>query len=132
MEEPNSLLLGAASFWEGVDVPGERLSVVVIDKLPFAPPDDPIVDAMVKAAEERGERAFTSVQIPHAVLSLKQGVGRLIRQAEDFGVLVIGDTRIKTRPYGRIFIKSLPDMTPVDSVEEAVDFLYDHFKELDE
>lgn len=131
LSEPNSILLGAASFWEGVDVPGKSLSVVVIDKLPFAPPDDPILEATIKAATEKGERAFATVQIPHAVLSLKQGVGRLIRQAEDFGVMVIGDPRIKTRSYGRIFLKSLPAMTEVDAVDEAIDFLYQQFDEFD-
>jgi ATP-dependent DNA helicase DinG len=129
IDEPNSVLLGAASFWEGVDVPGQNLSVVVIDKLPFAPPDDPVQEALIKAATERGERAFTSVQIPHAVLSLKQGVGRLIRQAEDFGVMVIGDPRIRTRSYGKIFLKSLPEMTPASSIEETIDFLYDQLDE---
>jgi len=127
LSEPNSILLGAASFWEGVDVPGASLSVVVIDKLPFAPPDDPILEATIKAANEKGERAFATVQVPHAVLSLKQGVGRLIRQAEDFGVMVIGDPRIKTRSYGRIFLKSLPAMREVDAVDEAIDFLYQQF-----
>lgn len=131
LSEPNSVLLGAASFWEGVDVPGMSLSVVVIDKLPFAPPDDPILEATIKAATERGERAFATVQIPHAVLSLKQGVGRLIRQSEDFGVMVIGDPRIKTRSYGRIFLKSLPNMTEVGEIDEAIDFLYEQFHESD-
>lgn len=129
LSEPNSILLGAASFWEGVDVPGQSLSVVVIDKLPFAPPDDPILEATIKSATEKGERAFATVQIPHAVLSLKQGVGRLIRQSEDFGVMVIGDPRIKTRSYGRIFLKSLPAMREVAAVDEAVDFLYQQFDE---
>ncbi len=131
LSEPNSVLLGAASFWEGVDVPGMSLSVVVIDKLPFAPPDDPILEATIKAATQRGERAFATVQIPHAVLSLKQGVGRLIRQAQDFGVMVIGDPRLKTRSYGRIFLKSLPSMTEVDKIDEAIDFLYEQFREAD-
>ncbi len=125
LSQPNSVLLGAQSFWEGVDVPGISLSVVVIDKLPFAPPDDPILEATVKAAEARGERAFATVQLPNAVLSLKQGAGRLIRQAEDFGVLVIGDRRLKTRPYGRLFLKSLPPMREAASVQETIDFLYD-------
>lgn len=132
LNQPNSLLLGAQSFWEGVDVPGISLSVVVIDKLPFAPPDDPILEATVKAAEARGERAFATVQIPNAVLSLKQGAGRLIRQAEDFGVLVIGDPRLKTRPYGRIFMKSLPPMKEVQSVQETIDFMYEQLDQYSE
>lgn len=120
---PNSVLLGAASFWEGVDVPGRELSVVVIDKLPFAAPDDPVLEATLKAVREAGENPFARVQLPHAVLSLKQGAGRLIRQADDFGVLVLGDRRLNERSYGPLFLRSLPPMTQVDSSEEAVDFI---------
>lgn len=121
--QPNSLLLGAASFWEGVDVPGQALSVVVIDKLPFAAPDDPVLEATLKAVREAGENPFTSVQLPQAVLSLKQGAGRLIRQSDDFGVLVLGDPRILHKPYGRLFLKSLPRMTRAKSAQEAAGFL---------
>ncbi|MDZ7791360.1 MAG: ATP-dependent DNA helicase [Xanthomonadales bacterium] len=120
---PNSLLLGAASFWEGVDVPGRALSVVVIDKLPFAAPDDPVLEATLKAVREAGENPFTSVQLPQAVLALKQGAGRLIRQWDDFGVLVLGDPRITQKPYGRLFLKSLPPMTRARSAAEAGEFL---------
>jgi ATP-dependent DNA helicase DinG len=120
---PNSLLLGAASFWEGVDVPGRALSVVVIDKLPFAAPDDPVLEATLKAVREAGENPFTTVQLPQAVLALKQGAGRLIRQWDDFGVLVLGDPRITNKPYGRIFLKSLPPMTRAGSAAEAAEFL---------
>lgn len=122
-ETPGSLLLGAASFWEGVDVPGRELSVVVIDKLPFAAPDDPVLEATLKAAREAGDNPFTTVQLPQAVLALKQGAGRLIRQADDFGVLVLGDPRLTSRPYGRLFLKSLPPMTRAHSAIEAVRFL---------
>ncbi|AKS41004.1 ATP-dependent DNA helicase [Wenzhouxiangella marina] len=122
---PRSVLLGAASFWEGVDVPGDDLTLVVIDKLPFAAPDDPVLEATLKAAREAGGNPFTDIQLPQAVLSLKQGAGRLIRQADDFGVLVLGDVRLATRPYGRLFIKSLPPMTRVESGEEAARFLRD-------
>ena len=118
------MLLGAASFWEGVDVPGDRLRIVVIDKLPFTPPDDPILEATIKAANEQGERAFSTIQIPHAVLALKQGAGRLIRQSQDYGILVMGDPRLTTRGYGKIFLKSLPDMTVSPSVTDAIDFIY--------
>ena len=124
LSEPKSVLLGAASFWEGVDVPGDQLRIVVIDKLPFTPPDDPILEATIKAANEQGQRAFATIQIPHAVLTLKQGVGRLIRQREDYGILVIGDPRLATRSYGKIFLNSLPDMTPCASVTDAIDFIY--------
>ena len=122
-ETPRSLLLGAASFWEGVDVPGPALSLVIIDKLPFAAPDDPVLEATLKAIREAGENPFSQVQIPQAVLALKQGAGRLIRQSEDFGVLVIGDPRLLTKPYGRLFLNSLPSMTRVDSAAEAAAFL---------
>lgn len=121
--EPDSVLLGAASFWEGVDVPGEALSVVVIDKLPFAAPDDPVLEATLTAVREAGQNPFSSVQLPQAVLSLKQGAGRLIRQADDFGVLILGDPRLKSRSYGRLFLNSLPPMTPIDSAAEAAVFL---------
>ncbi len=120
---PRSILLGAASFWEGVDVPGRDLTLVVIDKLPFAAPDDPVLEATLKAVREAGENPFTSVQLPRAVLALKQGAGRLIRQAEDFGVLVLGDPRLLSKPYGRLFINSLPPMTRVPSAAEACEFL---------
>ena len=122
-ETPDSLLLGAASFWEGVDVPGRELSVVVIDKLPFAAPDDPVLEATLKAVREAGGNPFTTVQLPQAVLALKQGAGRLIRQADDFGVLVLGDPRLTSRPYGRLFLRSLPPMTPVATAEEAATFI---------
>ncbi len=122
-DTPRSVLLGAASFWEGVDVPGRDLTLVVIDKLPFAAPDDPVLEATLKAVRDAGENPFVSVQLPQAVLALKQGAGRLIRQADDFGVLVLGDPRLKSRAYGRLFLKSLPPMTPVDSGAEAAEFL---------
>ncbi len=120
--EPNSLLLGAASFWEGVDVPGPALSVVVVDKLPFAAPEDPVLEATLKAVRERGENPFARVQLPRAVLTLKQGAGRLIRQAEDCGILILGDPRLRSRGYGKVFLNSLPPMPPLANVEQAVDF----------
>ena len=121
--QPRSVLLGAASFWEGVDVPGDDLMVVVIDKLPFSAPDDPVLEATIQAARDAGDNPFSTVQLPQAVLSLKQGAGRLIRQADDIGVLVLGDPRLQTRPYGRLFLASLPPMTRVDSAEAACAFL---------
>ncbi|TVS10987.1 MAG: ATP-dependent DNA helicase [Wenzhouxiangella sp.] len=127
--EPDSILLGAASFWEGVDVPGEALSVVVIDKLPFAAPDDPVLEATLSAVREAGDNPFTMVQLPQAVLALKQGAGRLIRQAEDFGVLILGDPRLQTRSYGRLFLSSLPPMTRVDSAAAAASFLRERLAE---
>jgi ATP-dependent DNA helicase DinG len=104
----NGVLLGAASFWEGVDVAGDALSVVIIDKLPFAAPDDPVLEARLESVRQRGGNPFMEEQIPSAVIALKQGVGRLIRSFEDRGVLMMGDTRLVSKPYGKTFIQSLP------------------------
>src|SRR5258708_6675700 len=106
----NAVLLGSQSFWEGVDVRGEALSLVVIDKLPFAPPDDPVLAARIAAIEARGGSAFTELQLPQAVLQLKQGAGRLIRDETDRGVLMLCDPRLVARGYGRRIVKSLPPM----------------------
>jgi ATP-dependent DNA helicase DinG len=104
------VLLGAASFWEGVDVAGDALSVVVIDKLPFAMPDDPVLQARLEALEESGINPFMGWQVPTAVIALKQGAGRLIRDVHDRGVLVLCDPRLTTKGYGRLFLASLPPM----------------------
>ena len=106
----NGVLLGAASFWEGVDVAGEALSVVVIDKLPFAAPDDPVLVARLDALREAGGNPFTDWQIPAAVIALKQGAGRLIRDVHDRGVLVLCDPRLTSRAYGKLFLASLPPL----------------------
>jgi ATP-dependent DNA helicase DinG len=106
-EEVGSVLFATASFWEGVDVQGESLSCVIVDRLPFAPPDDPIVAARIERLRKQGVEPFRSFQVPMAILALKQGLGRLIRTRSDRGVLCILDKRIVTRPYGRIFRKSL-------------------------
>jgi ATP-dependent DNA helicase DinG len=106
----DGVLLGAASFWEGVDVAGEALSVVVIDKLPFAAPDDPVLLARLDALREAGGNPFTDWQIPAAVIALKQGAGRLIRDTHDRGVLMLCDPRLSTRSYGRLFLASLPPL----------------------
>ena len=119
----NAVLLGTSSFWEGVDVKGTALAVVIIDKLPFAAPDDPILKARVKAIEARGGNPFVEEQIPEAVIALKQGVGRLIRDSEDFGVVVLCDPRVTTRSYGRIFLDSLPPMPRTRDPADAADFL---------
>ncbi len=107
-ETPRAVLLGTSSFWEGVDVRGEALSCVVIDRLPFAVPDDPVARARAAAVTARGGNAFAELQLPQAVLALKQGVGRLIRDVRDRGVLVICDPRLLQRSYGRVFLDSLP------------------------
>jgi ATP-dependent DNA helicase DinG len=119
----NAVLLGTSSFWEGVDVKGMALSVVVIDKLPFAAPDDPVLKARLAAIEARGGNAFFEEQIPQAVIALKQGVGRLIRDPEDFGVIVLCDERVRSRAYGRIFLESLPPMPRTDKLEQVTSFL---------
>ena len=104
----NAVLLATGSFWEGVDVKGDALSIVAIDKLPFASPDDPLLKARLEGIRRRGGNPFFEYQLPQAVLALKQGVGRLIRDFDDFGVIVIGDPRLKTKAYGRVFLEALP------------------------
>jgi ATP-dependent DNA helicase DinG len=106
----HGVLLGAASFWEGVDVAGEALSVVVIDKLPFAAPDDPVLQARLEALEQSGINPFMGWQVPSAVIALKQGAGRLIRDVHDRGVLVLCDPRLTSKGYGKLFLASVPPM----------------------
>ena len=107
----NAVLLGSQSFWEGVDVRGEALSLVVIDKLPFAPPDDPVLAARIEGIRSEGGNPFNDLQLPQAVLQLKQGAGRLIRDETDRGVLMLCDPRLVSKPYGRRVVQSLPPMT---------------------
>ena len=106
-EQVGSVLFATASFWEGVDVQGEALSCVIVDRLPFAPPDDPIVAARIERIRKEGLDPFRTFQVPMAVIALKQGLGRLIRTRSDRGVLCILDIRFLTKPYGAIFRKSL-------------------------
>jgi ATP-dependent DNA helicase DinG len=119
----NAVLLGSQSFWEGVDVRGEALSLVVIDKLPFAPPDDPVLAARIEAIRARSGNAFTEMQLPQAALTLKQGAGRLIRDETDSGVLMLCDPRLAAKAYGRQIVKSLPPMKLTRSLSEVEDFL---------
>jgi ATP-dependent DNA helicase DinG len=119
----NAVLLGTSSFWEGVDVRGDALSCVIIDKLPFASPGDPVLQARIDALRQQGRNPFMEYQLPQAVIALKQGVGRLIRDVDDRGVLVICDPRLQRRSYGRIFLASLPGMP----VTREVDAVYDFF-----
>ena len=117
------VLIGSASFWEGVDVVGAQLSLVVIDKLPFAPPDDPVLQARLQAARRRGEDPFNDYQLPAAAIMLKQGAGRLLRSETDRGLLVVGDTRLISRGYGRKVLRSLPPFAVTDEREQAAQFL---------
>jgi len=114
----NAVLVGSQSFWEGVDVRGEALSVVIIDKLPFAPPDDPVLSARIDKMNAEGKNAFMEYQLPYSVITLKQGAGRLIRDENDKGVLVICDPRLITKPYGRRIWQSLP---PFKRTRDLVD-----------
>jgi ATP-dependent DNA helicase DinG len=123
---PNAVLFATASFWQGVDVPGAQLSCVIIDKLPFAVPSDPIVAARVRALEEDGRNAFAEYQIPEAVLALKQGFGRLIRSKTDRGILSILDNRIRRMQYGKIFLESLPEYTTTQDLAEVARFMENH------
>jgi ATP-dependent DNA helicase DinG len=105
---PNAVLFGTSSFWQGVDVQGEQLSCVIIDRLPFEVPSDPVVAARVHAIADEGGNAFYQYQVPSAVITLKQGFGRLIRSLHDRGLLALLDNRILKKAYGRVFVESLP------------------------
>jgi ATP-dependent DNA helicase DinG len=121
-ETPNAVLFGTSSFWQGVDVQGEALSCVIIDRLPFAVPSDPVVSARMKAIEENGGKPFFDYQVPTAVLTLKQGFGRLIRSLEDRGVLVLLDPRVRTKRYGQTFLASLPPYSMTASITDVEEF----------
>jgi len=121
-EAGNGVLLGTASFWGGVDVKGQALSCVIIDKLPFASPGDPVLEARLDTLRRGGMNPFATYQLPMAVLSLKQGAGRLIRDVHDFGVLVVCDVRLLTRSYGRVFMDSLPDMPFTQELDDVKRF----------
>lgn len=123
VEAGNALLVATSSFWEGVDVRGETLSLVIIDKLPFTSPDDPLLKARIEDCRLRGGDPFNEVQLPDAVITLKQGVGRLIRDTDDRGVMVICDNRLVMRPYGEVFINSLPPTPRTRSLDRAIEFL---------
>nr|WP_113866209.1 ATP-dependent DNA helicase [Brenneria salicis]NMN91574.1 ATP-dependent DNA helicase DinG [Brenneria salicis ATCC 15712 = DSM 30166]RBP63044.1 ATP-dependent DNA helicase DinG [Brenneria salicis ATCC 15712 = DSM 30166]RLM30796.1 ATP-dependent helicase [Brenneria salicis ATCC 15712 = DSM 30166] len=119
----NALLVATSSFWEGVDVRGDALSCVIIDKLPFTSPDDPLLKARIEDCRLRGGEPFDDVQLPDAVITLKQGVGRLIRDTDDRGVLVICDNRLVMRPYGEVFLNSLPPAPRTRDMAQAIAFL---------
>jgi len=118
----NGILIGSQSFWEGIDVRGEALSLVVIDKLPFAPPDDPVLSARINAMEKLGKNGFVHHQLPEAIINLKQGAGRLIRDETDKGVLMLCDPRILSKPYGARVWQSMPPFTRTRELKVVEDF----------
>ncbi len=120
----NAVLVGSQSFWEGVDVRGEALSLVVIDKIPFAPPDDPVLSARIEQMKQQGRNAFIEYQLPRAVINVKQGAGRLIRDESDRGVLMICDPRLLSKPYGRRVWQSLPPMKRTKELKVVLDFFH--------
>jgi ATP-dependent DNA helicase DinG len=122
-ETPNAVLFGTSSFWQGVDVQGEQLSCVVIDKLPFSVPSDPVVAARIRNLNESGRNAFYEYQIPEAIILLKQGLGRLIRSSTDRGILAVLDKRIVGRSYGRVFLQSLPPAPLTQEIDSVRKFL---------
>jgi len=119
----NAVLLATGSFWEGVDVKGEALAIVAIDKLPFASPDDPLLRARLEGIRRLGGNPFLQYQLPQAVLALKQGVGRLIRDFDDFGVIVLGDPRLTTKAYGSVFLSALPPSPLIEDGAAGAAFL---------
>ncbi|XKM12513.1 ATP-dependent DNA helicase [Orbaceae bacterium ac157xtp] len=123
IEYGNALLVATSSFWEGIDVPGDTLSCVIIDKLPFTAPDDPLMKARIEDCRSQGGNPFAEIQIPEAVITLKQGVGRLIRHHNDHGAIIICDNRLVMRPYGATFINSLPPSPRTRDVNKVVQFL---------
>jgi ATP-dependent DNA helicase DinG len=117
-----SVLFAAQSFWEGVDIPGDALSLVVIDKLPFARPDEPLSAARIEALTAQGKNAFEEYQVPSAALKLRQGFGRLIRSTSDKGLVVVGDTRLHTKRYGKDFLASLPKTKVLKHFQHVKEF----------
>ncbi len=124
-KKENSVLFATSSFWQGIDVKGDALSCVIIDKLPFQVPSDPLVQARIRQIETEGGNPFSDYQVPAAILKLKQGFGRLIRSRTDRGILAVLDSRLRTRGWGKLFLSSLPDYAIVDRVEELEKFLAD-------
>jgi ATP-dependent DNA helicase DinG len=119
----NAVLFATASFWQGVDVKGEALSAVIIDKLPFQVPTDPLVAARSAHIQREGGNAFSEYQVPTAILRLKQGFGRLIRSTSDRGILAVLDNRLSTRSYGKLFMASLPDYEVTENSADLVEFM---------
>jgi ATP-dependent DNA helicase DinG len=122
----HAVLLGTSSFWEGVDVKGDSLSSVIIDKLPFMPPDDPVFKARAEKMQASGSNPFMEYQLPQAIINLKQGIGRLIRDTSDYGVLTICDPRLLTKSYGKQVLASLPVMEITRDISGVEDFYSRH------
>ncbi len=122
-EGERAILVGSASFWEGIDFPGQLLTLVVIDKLPFAPPDDPVTEARIRRRREEGGNPFMEYQVPEAAIALKQGAGRLIRTQADWGVLAVCDRRLISKPYGKLLWRGLPPFRRSRQPSEALEFL---------
>jgi len=123
LKQDGAILIGSASFWEGIDMPGNALTLVAIDKLPFAPPDDPVLQARLNACRSAGGNPFMDYQVPEAAIALKQGAGRLIRTEQDSGVLLVGDTRLVDKPYGRQLWRGLPPFSRTRDLRQAIDFM---------
>lgn len=124
----NAILVGSASFWEGIDVPGQALTLVAIDKLPFAPPDDPVIEARLNACRAGGGNPFMAYQLPQAAIALKQGAGRLIRSEQDWGVLMVGDGRLVDKPYGKRLWRGLPPFARTRDAAGALAFLLERVR----
>jgi ATP-dependent DNA helicase DinG len=118
-EDPRSVLCATASFWQGVDLPGDALRLVIIDKLPFDSPADPLTSARIAHIQDQGKNPFSTYQVPNAILALKQGFGRLIRTRSDRGIVAILDNRLHTRSYRRSFLRSLPECTLMSDLDEV-------------
>jgi ATP-dependent DNA helicase DinG len=125
-KDESSVLFATQSFWAGVDVSGQALSCVIIDKLPFASPGDPLMSARIDRIKRAGGNAFMDYQLPAAVLSLKQGLGRLIRTSEDYGILAVLDSRIHKKRYGKTFIQSLPPVPLTTDIDDLERFIKKH------
>ena len=122
-ETPNAVLFATSSFWQGVDVRGQQLSCVIIDKLPFAVPSDPLVAARQRHIEDNGGSSFYQYSVPQAIIALKQGLGRLIRSTTDRGVLAVLDPRLRTKGYGRTFLQSLPRCRVTSRIDDLSSIL---------